>query len=241
MAYDQRARLLHLVMADGGIGTLTLYRAEQVTAWTRLETDGAFRAVAESEGIVWAVTERAGAFALERFEEGLALDAALTGTAAAPQDAWSGLSHLEGRSVGVLADGAPREDATVLDGTALVDPPARAVQIGLRFRHEIEPLPPDLITPTAAATGPLRLVAVTFRLLGTAALSVDLGRGAEPVPFRRLDTPLLDAAPPAFTGDVTLRGLGWRRDRLRPVWRIEGDTPLPMTLLSVTTEIRMTD
>jgi hypothetical protein len=241
MAYDQRARLLHLVMADGGIGTLTLYRAEQVTAWTRQETDGAFRAVAESEGTVWAVTERAGAFALERFEEGLALDAALTGAAPAPQDEWSGLEHLEGRAVGVLADGAPRETASVSGGKVTIDPPARAVQIGLRFRHEIEPLPPDIISPSGAATGPLRLVAVTFRLRGTAALSVDLGRGAEPVPFRRLDTPLLDAAPPAFTGDVTLRGLGWRRDRLRAVWRIEGDTPLPMTLLSVTTEIRMTD
>lgn len=241
MAYDQGTRLLHLVMADGAIGTLTLYRAEQVTAWTRQETDGAFRAVAESEGTVWAVTERDGAFALERFEAGLALDAALTGSAAAPQDEWSGLAHLEGRIVGVLADGAPRDSATVVDGKVVIDPPARAVQIGLRFRHEIEPLPPDLISPSGAATGPLRLVAVTFRLLETAALSVDLGRGAEPVPFRRLDTPLLDAAPPAFTGDVTLRGLGWRRDRLRPVWRVEGDAALPMTLLSVTTEIRMTD
>ena len=115
------------------------------------------------------------------------------------------------------------------------------MQIGLLFRHEVEPLPPDLIAASGAATGPLRLVAATFRLLETAALSVDLGRGAEPVPFRRLDTALLDAAPPRFTGDVTLRGLGWRRDRLRPIWRIEGDAPLPMTLLSVTTEIRMTD
>ncbi|CAH0283458.1 hypothetical protein [Roseomonas sp. CECT 9278] len=241
MAYDQRARLLHMVMADGGIGTLTLYRAEQVTAWTRQETAGAFRAVAESDGTVWVVTERDGAFALERFEHGLALDAALTGSAPAPQDAWSGLSYLEGREVGVLADGAPRDSATVAGGAVVIDPAANSVQIGLSYRHEVEPLPPDIITPSAAATGPLRLVAVTFRLLATSALSVDLGRGAEAVPFRRLDTSLLDAAPPSFTGDVTLRGLGWRRDRLRPLWRVEGDAPLPMTLLSVTTEIRMND
>ncbi|MEO3472923.1 hypothetical protein AAFN86_13725 [Roseomonas sp. CAU 1739] len=241
MAYDQASRLLHIAMADGTLTTLTIYRAEQVTAWTRQETNGAFRALAEAEGTVWAVVERAGLFMLERFEAGLALDAALSGEAASPQDEWSGLGHLEGREVGVLADGAPRAPATVSGGAVLLDPPASAVQIGLAFRHEIEPLPPDLITPSGAATGPLRLVAATFRLLETAALSVDLGRGAEPVPFRRLDTVLLDAAPARFTGDVTLRGLGWRRDRLRPVWRIEGDAPLPMTLLSVTTEIRMTD
>lgn len=241
MAYDQGMRLLHLVMADGSLGTLTLYRAEQVTAWTRQETAGAFRAVAESEGVVWVVTERAGAFALERFEPGLALDAALTGSAAAPREDWSGLAHLEGREVGILADGAPRAAAGVVDGAVTLDAPAAEVQIGLAFRHEIEPLPPDLVSAGSAATGPLRLVAVTFRLLGTAALSVDLGRGAEPVPFRRLDTALLDAPPATFTGDVTLRGLGWRRDRLKPMWRIEGDAPLPMTLLSVTSEIRMTD
>lgn len=241
MAYDQNARLLHLVMADGGIGTLTLYRAEQVTAWTRQETEGAFRAVAESDGTVWVVTERAGAFALERLDAELGLDAALTGGAAAPQDQWSGLDHLEGRVVGVLADGAPRAASLVVDGAVLLEEAASAVQLGLAFRHEIEPLPPDLISPTMAATGPLRLVAVTFRLLATPALSVDLGRGLEPLPFRRLDTAMLDAPAAAFTGDVTLRGLGWRRDRLRPLWRIEGEVPLPMTLLSVTTEIRMTD
>jgi hypothetical protein len=241
MAYDQKARLLHLVMTDGAIGTLTLYRAEQVTAWTRQETAGAFRAVAESEGTVWAVTERAGAFALERFEAGLGLDAAATGSAPAPQDEWSGLAHLEGREVGVLADGAVRAPALVEGGSLLLDAPASAVQVGLAYRHEIEPLPADVISPAGAATGPLRLVAVTFRLLETPALSVDLGRGAEPLSFRRLGSAQLDAPPAPFTGDVTLRGLGWRRDRLRPAWRIEGDVPLPMTLLSVTTEIRMTD
>ncbi len=241
MAYDQGARLLHMVMADGTLATLTIYRAEQVTAWTRQDTQGAFRAVAESEGTVWVVTERAGAHALERFESGLALDAALTGEAASPQDEWVGLAHLEGREVGVLADGAPRDAAIVSGGKVTLGAAASAVQIGLAFAHEIEPLPPDIITANAAATGPLRLVAATFRLLETKALAVDLGRGAEPVPFRRLDATLLDAAPAAFTGDVTLRGLGWRRDRLKPLWRVAGDTPLPLTLLSVITEIRITD
>ena len=240
MAYDQRLRLLHMVMADGALGTLTLYRAEQVTAWTRQETAGAFRAVAESEGTVWAVTERDGAFALERFEPGLGLDAALSGAASAPQDVWSGLDHLEGREVALLADGAPRAPLVVSGGAIALDPPARGVQAGLPFAHEVEPLPQD-VAASGAATGPLRLVTVTFRLLETAALEVDLGRGAQPVPFRRLDTALLDAPPAPFTGDVTLRGLGWRRDRLRPLWRVAGAAPLPMTLLSVTTETRMND
>jgi len=244
MCYDPALRLLHLAMADGALGTLTLFRAEQVTAWTRQETDGAFRALAEADGTVWTVVERQGRFFLERFDAALGLDAAIAADAAEPTAHWTGLAHLEGRTVGVLADGSVRPPAQVLDGAVTLDAPARAVQLGLPFRHLVEPLPPDVLAPSGAArTGPVRLVSATFRLLGTAALSVDLGRGEgpQPVPFRRLDTPVLDAPPAPFTGDVTLRGLGWRRDSLAPLWRVEGDAPLPLTLLSVTTETRTND
>ncbi|NGM22465.1 hypothetical protein G3576_20780 [Roseomonas stagni] len=241
MAYDQTMRLLHVVMADGSIATLTLYRAEQVTAWTRLDTDGLFKAVAETEGRVFAVVQRRGSYRLERFDATLGLDAALSGSSAAEQDVWSGLSHLEGAEVGVLADGAPRGTATVAAGAVTLDPPARSVQAGLPFRHVVEPLPTALSGASGAASAPLRLVSATFRVMETPALEVDLGRGVQPVPFRRLDTALLDAAPAPFTGDVTLRALGWRRDAMAPLWRVEGETPLPLTLLSVTTDMRMTD
>ncbi len=241
MAYDQVRRLLHVAMADGSLATLTLYRAEQVTAWTGQETDGAFRSLAEIEGTVWAAVERQGSWRIERFDETLGLDAALTGESATPEDRWSGLAHLDGRRVGVLADDAPRADAEVVASAIGIDPPATRVQVGLRFTHVVEPLPPDLTSAVGVRAAPIRLVSVTFRLLETAALAVDLGAGPRQVPFRRLDTPLLDAAPQRFTGDVRLRALGWRRDALAPLWRIEDDAPLPMILLGVTTEMRSTD
>lgn len=245
LCYDQLGRLLHVAMADGSLATLTLYRAEQVIAWTRQETDGAFRALAEIEGEVWAAVERgAGGWRLERFDAALGLDAALTGAADPPRAAWRGLDHLEGREAVLLADGAPRGAALVAGGAVALDPPAAALQAGLAFAHVVEPLPPELGGAGGfARAAPLRLVSVSFRLLGTAALAVDLGggEGARPVPFRRLDSARLDAGPPRFTGEVRLRALGWRRDPTEPLWRIEDATPLPMTLLSVTTEIRSTE
>jgi hypothetical protein len=238
MAYDQLRRLLHVTMEDGSLATLTLFRAEQVTAWTRQSTQGAFRDIAEVEGRVYCVVERAGAHRLERFDDALMLDAALDGTEVTPRSSWSGLAHLEGQRVGVLADTAPQADATVQSGAVELNHPARAVQIGLAYSHEVEPLPPELATGLGARAVPLRLVSVVFRLLETRALDVDLGRGPRPVPLRRLDTPVLDAPPAPFTGDVRLSGLGWRRDALRPLWRISGDAPLGFTLLSVTTDMR---
>jgi hypothetical protein len=241
MAYDQRRRLLHIAMADGSIATLTLYRDEQVIAWCRQETAGTVSALAEIEGVVWAAVTRLGSTRLERFDPVLALDAALTGAVPAATASWAGLQHLENQVVGILADGADAGSATVLAGRVTLDEPARTAQIGLPFAHEIQPLPPDLSAASGVYAAPLRLVAVTFRLLETGALAVDLGRGVQPVPFRRLGTPLLGAAPALFTGDVRLRAVGWQRDARTPLWRIADDTPLPMTLLSVTTEMRMTD
>ena len=241
MAYDQVKRLLHVAMEDGSLATLTLFRAEQVTAWAGQQTQGSFRDLAEIEGRVYAVVERFGTARLERFDDALALDAALTGAAVVPQDTWVGLDHLNGQSVGVLADAAPRDDEVVVSGAVTLEETAGSVQIGLRFTHVVEPLPPELLSPLGARSAPLRLVSVTFRLLNTAALAVDTGRGPEAVAFRRLDTALLDAGPQLFTGDAKLRALGWRRDAARPLWRIEDDTPLPLTLLSVTTEMRITD
>lgn len=241
LAYDQLHRLLHVAMADGSCATLTLYRAEQVTAWTRQQTDGAFRSLAEIEGVVYAAVERAGTVRLERFDPEMAFDAGIEGSAAAARDVWTGLGHLNGREVGLLADGAPRGLAKVAAGRVTVDPPCLTLQAGLPYTHVIEPLPPALSGQFGARAAPLRLVSVSFRVLETAALAADIGRGMLPVPLRRLDTRVLDAAPPRVTGDVSLRALGWRRDATQPLWRIEGSDPLPMTLLSVTTEIRITN
>ncbi len=241
MAYDQTRRLLHVVMTDGSLATLTLYRAEEVTAWTRQETDGAFRGVAEIDGTVWVTVERAGMLRLERFDPALATDAALTGESGTGRARWTGLEHLEGRTVSVVADAAPVGTLPVSGGAFVLDPPATMVEAGLPFTHVVEPLPAEAAGQPGLIGGSRRLVSATFRLLETRALAVDLGRGVRPVPLRRLDTPLLDAGPPSFTGDVTLSALGWRRDALRPLWRIESDAPLPFNLLSVTTDARMTD
>ncbi|ALG72045.1 hypothetical protein VY88_06200 [Azospirillum thiophilum] len=238
--YDQNRRLLFVAMEDGALGALTAYRAESVTAWTRLETDGAVRSVAAVGDEVYLLIDRRGVWSVERFDDGLNLDAAITGERAEPAAVWGGLAHLEGRSVAIVADGVVRTPATVQAGSVTLDPPAARVEIGLPYSHRIEPLPPNLLGQAAGADL-MRLVAVTFRLEETAALRVDLGRGLQDLPLHRLGPQPAGGVPPRVSGDRRLRALGWRYDTDVPLWRIEQDAPLPFTLLSVTMELKVND
>jgi hypothetical protein len=58
--YDAGRRLFHVVMGDGTLGTVTVYRAEKVTAWTLHNTVGAFKALAVVEDEVYVLAERNG-------------------------------------------------------------------------------------------------------------------------------------------------------------------------------------
>jgi len=243
--YDPGRRLFHVVLGDGGLATLTVYRAEQVTAWTFQSTDGAFRAAACAGGTVWLLVERDGAFLVEAFDDGLLTDSALTGEADEPTDTWSGLSHLEGRTLRIVADGTLRPDALVTDGTIRLDAPARSVVAGLAYTHEVEPLPPAF-GESSVQGRTWRPVEITFRLLETGALRLDIGRGFADLAFRRIGPAgVLDGPAPRFTGDRRVRALGWRRGDLgpaaAPVWRVAQDAPLPCTILSVNTRLQVND
>src|SRR5690606_20022889 len=136
-------------------------------------------------------------------------------------------------TVRVLADGALRPDAVVTGGAVTLAEPASAVQAGLAFEHEVQPLPPALSHARGSArAAAMRLVEAVFRLHETPFLKVDTGVGLRPVPFRRIGADVLDTPPQPFTGDRRVRALGWRRDGIAPLWRIAGDEPLPLRLLS---------
>ena len=239
--FDKRRRLLFVVMEDGSIGALTVYRAEQVTAWTRLTTDGAVRSVAVVGDDVYLLVDRAGTWTIERFDDTLNTDSALVGGSGTAVSTWSGLGHLEGRRVAVLADGVVRGEADVLTGRITLDTPAKEVEAGLTYTHVVEPLPANLLGQMADGDV-VRLVEVGFKLEDTAALRVDLGRGLFDMPLHRFGPqPASGSPPPRVSGDRRLRALGWRRGNDQPLWRIEQDAPLPCTLLSVTMSLKVND
>lgn len=240
MDYDQKRRLLFLVRGDGKFAALTVFRAEGVNAWTMHETDGAVRSVAVAGDEVYMLVERGGAYLIEMLDDALALDAALSGEALSPAAAWAGLEHLEGRGVTSVADGLVQDPLTVAGGQITLERPARAIQVGLPFTHIVEPLPPGN-TGLAGAGRKIRLVEAIFRVRNTQALRLDVGRGLRDIALRETGDNLLDTPPPAISGDVRVRALGWQESGDRPLWRIEQDLPLGFALLAAITQIKVND
>lgn len=236
--FDLGRRLVLAVTDDGRLAALTLYRAEQVAAWSLFETDGAFRHVAVVGDDAYVLAERGELWCVERFDGTLGTDSSLAGTATPATAAWSGLDHLDGRTVRVVADGKDVGDLPVSEGEVVLPHAASSVAIGLAFWHDVAPLPLVLEPMAGGQIAPLRLVRARFRLETTAALRLDVGRGFQSVPFQALGDSLLDAAPVLFTGDKEVRGLGWVRGPERHLWRIRQDSPLPCTVLSVMTEAK---
>ena len=239
LVFDQRRRLLFCAMADGSLAALTVYRSEQVAAWTRQVTNGKVLSVAVVGDDVFVLTERARRYAIEMFDDTVATDAALTGTDDNPRAVWSGLDHLNGQSVTIKADGVVKPNVTVSDGQITVDPPVNAIEVGLSFTHVIEPLPPSTISAIGHGRA-YRVIEASFRLQETQSLRVDMGQGFREVPLRELEQgQVLGQTPPPTTGDIRVRSHGWRHDLSQPPWRIEQAAPLPFTLLAVSLELKV--
>ena len=235
LAFDRARRLLLIARGDGAVATVTLDRLSNVVAWSELVTAGQVRALAAA-GDLYLVVVRGTLTSLERLDDAHGLDAAVAGYSATPKATWTGLTSLAGWTVLALADGEVLGPVTVsAAGSVTLPVPARDVVFGLPFTHEVAPMP--IASPgarTSLPQGGYRPIRVTFRVQRTAHLTADAGRG--PVD-------LVPSRPPqeAITADVTTRTAGWRRDATLPPWSVAQDRPLPCTILSATTELKVND
>jgi hypothetical protein len=178
------------------------------------------------------LVERANGVFLEELDDTLFTDSSLVLSEPAPTAVWTGLDHLEGETVQTIADGTIIDEALVTGGQIVLSTAAGTLTIGLSFTHVVEPLPPVAPGSRFSVQEPLyRPVRVVVRLFETGSLIIDTGSGLRDL--------TLDGAPAPLTGDVALRSLGWRRGPAQPPWRIEQSTPLPCTILSVTTEVKV--
>lgn len=237
-SFNPDKRLLFVVRDDGKIAALTLYRTEKVSAWTQLETDGEVISVTTIGADSYILTKRGNAYAIEVMDDDLYLDAALTGESVSPTVNWSGLDHLNGLEVSVIADGIVQPSQTVSAGAITLSEAASTLTVGLPYTHVIEPLPPSVISQSGDGRA-VRLIEVIFRLEDTAALRVDVGNGLKDIPLRNIEDLQLDQPAQSISEDIPVRALGWRKDLSKPLWKIEQSLPLPFTLLAVQTDLKI--
>ncbi len=239
--YDPLRRLIFVVRADGKFATMTFYRAEQVRAWTLHETSGLVRAVSVVGNDVYMIVQRGNDYFIEKFDETLNLDSALTGEVTTESINWSGLDHLNGQTVTVIADDIAQDQTyLVTDGAITLNNPAFKIEAGLAYQHIIEPLPPAFNEGTAGRK--MRLIEAIFRLQKTQALRLDVGRGFQDVPLKQFNkNQILGAPPPMISDDIKIRGLGWQQNGTDGLWKIKQSVPYPFTLLSTSAEIKIND
>ena len=144
----------------------------------------------------------------------------------------SGLDHLEGQTVSILADGATHPDKTVSSGGITLDRSARNVKVGLAYTSLLQTMRLNAGSQNGTSQGKTkRIYDITVRMFET--IGVEVGpnlNDMERIPFRS-SADLMDEGIPPFTGDkeVEFRG-NYETDGFIFVRQTQ---PLPFTILSL--------
>jgi len=231
VATDENDLLLITNGTDGTIAAFSLLRAQNVIAPSEFTTDGRFVDVGVDLSTIYTVVRRtvnsATVFYVERFDDALTTDSAVTGGAGSSGSA----AHLVGKSVDIILDGAVQANQTVPSGgtVTFARSAASSYQIGLDYAVKVVTMPADLKISAGTRLGfKKRIVEVNVFVKDTQHLIIN----GTNVPFRSLDDPnVLDEAVPEFTGTKTLPGILGYSDEGKIT--IEQDIPLKMILLGL--------
>jgi len=231
VATDENDLMLIVNGTDGSIASFSLLREQNVIAPSELTTDGEFFDVGVDLTTIYTVVKRtvnsATVYYVERFDDTLTTDSAVTGGAGASGSA----AHLVGKSVDIILDGAVQANQTVAAGGTVTfsRSAASSYQIGLDYAVKVVTMPADLKISAGTRLGfKKRIVEVNVFVKDTQHLIIN----GTNVPFRSLDDPnVLDEEVPEFTGTKTLPGiLGYSNEGKIT---IEQDIPLKMILLGL--------
>jgi len=258
MAYQEEPlAIVWCVRGDGELVALTYQREQEVVAWHRHVFGGVFgsgKAVCESVAVIpkedseyelYMIIKRTINGATKRYVEFLNtfdfdqtdntsfnfLDSQLSYSGSSATTI-SGLSHLEGQTVSILANGATHPDKVVSSGQITLDRAVTKAKIGLSYTSILKTMRIDAGSQNGSAQGKTkRIYEVTARLFESVGVEVgpDLNN-MERVPFRTSSDPMDQGIPP-FTGDkeVEFRG-NYDTDGFMIVRQTQ---PLPLTLLSL--------
>ena len=243
--------LLWAVRDDGVLLGLTYLPDQKVFGWHAHDTDGTFESVcvvAEgNEDVLYVVVKRTVDERTVRYverlrtriftdlEDAFFVDSGLTysGTAVSTL---SGLWHLEGKTVNILADGAVEAPKVVTGGAITLGTAASKVHIGLPFTSDLRTLPLAIEGMQGAGQGTTKNINKVHLRVSQSSL-VQAGPAFDRLreyPARSVTDPY--GSPPALRdGELSLS--------IDPSWNTDAaicvrqEQPLPLTVLSMTLDL----
>lgn len=240
----------------GGLIGCTYNRMQQVAAWHRHATDGDIEAICSIPGNnldeLWMEVARSiGGSTVRHIEcmqetefdvaaDAWFLDDALRYDGAGATTI-TGLSHLNGASVGVLSDGAAVAQTTVNAGSIVLSNAASKCLVGLPFESQIQT--PHIEAGSAWGTSQSKkkkISSVVFRLYESGGFEVSSTTGSWQVVPIRYTEDAMDTAVPLYTGDIEVREFpgGWNRHGW--IWARQ-TTALPLTIQAIVANLETSD
>lgn len=243
--------ILWFVSTSGRLLGLTYVPDQQVTAWHQHDTDGVFESIcviaegAEDRlyaiirrvinGISVRYVERLGTRQYVNPQDAFFVDCGATYTGDPVASISSGLAHLEGKVVNILADGAVHPQRTVTSGVIMLDQAASTIQVGLPINADMVTLPIGLVDIPGAGQGRPKNVNKVF-LRVNASSGVFAGPdSAHLTQYKQRTTEVYGSPPNLTTGEIEIVIDGYWGDGGQVFVR-QAD-PLPLTVLSLTPEI----
>ncbi len=248
------------VRADGVLLSATYDRGQDVIGWGRHPIGGVSDAAgtgAKVESIdvlptpdgtrmeLWLIVQRYVNGATKRYVEYMSpfwergddqkdaffVDSGLTYNGA-PTMTITGLPHLEGETVTILADGAAHPDKVVSSGAIALDRLASVVHVGEGYNSDGQTLRNNAGSADGTAQGKIqRKNRVVFRVHDTLGLQVGATFDKLFAPTIRTSADAMDTAVPLFSGDIEVPWEGGYSTEDLVCWRIS--QPFPATILAV--------
>jgi hypothetical protein len=254
MSYEQRPNaIIWIATTDGKLHALTYNVFSNLICFASGSTDGFVESVATiPDGALektYCLVRRTINGVTARYVEALDWsviygrhDSLITLTAGSPQAVWTGLGHLQGKTVRVHADDVFMGELTVASGQITLPRSASKVAVGLAFDSTAVLQNPIMETREGNSQGgSVSIHKVRAKLLNTVGLNVN----GEDISFRTFGASKLDSAIDPFTGVKDITGFGWAsatddtEDNEGATTTISSTQGNPCTILSIIRNLSM--
>jgi hypothetical protein len=233
IAFSFKHNRLFCVKKDGTMAVLNNDYVEGVSAWSSYETDGQYISVGTNKDYIYTVVKRAEQYFLEVFSKEVLMDCCIIKKTEEPAFQFSGFDTFNGKKAMLVADNILHKEVVVNNGIIDLNNKANKIFLGYKYKHTIKSLP-----LSSEQTGrKIRIRNITIRLKNTASLKIEVGGRTNTLSFQKFGQGILNKPISLFSGDKSISILGWQNYSSDSLWNISGDSPLPITILSIKTDV----